>query len=107
FQNAGGHDGRDGIRGIVEAVHEIEYQREQHQQDQRRGDGAEVHQAFSSTTLSMTFATSWHLSVADSSASYTAFNLMSWRTSLSSRNNREIAARMTLSASDSSRSISW
>src|SRR6185295_4963834 len=67
FEYTGRNHGRDRICGIVEAVHEIERQRQQHQQDQRGGDGAQVHQEFSSTTLSMTFATSWHLSVADSS----------------------------------------
>ena len=35
----------------------------------------------------MTLATSWHLSVADSSDSYTALSLMSWRTSVSLRNS--------------------
>ena len=43
LEHAGGYDGGDGVRRVVEAVHEIEGQREQHQQHQRHGDLSEIH----------------------------------------------------------------
>ena len=52
----------------------------------------------------MTLATSWQRSVAVSSSSNTAFSLMTWRVSASSRNNGDRGA--IRSASDSSLSIS-
>jgi hypothetical protein len=43
FEHARGDDRRDGIRGVVKAIHEIEGQCEQHQQDQRQRDRAPIH----------------------------------------------------------------
>src|SRR5688572_20215137 len=66
-QHTGGNDGRDGVRGVVKTVHEVEDQRKRDQDHQGRERDCRVHaQTFSTTTDSMTFATSWHLSVASS-----------------------------------------
>src|SRR4051812_28729777 len=77
-QYTGRHDGCDGVRGIVEAVHEIEQQRHEDQDDENferhvllsraRRRGA---QEFSRTMPCMTLATSSQRSVTLSSISYT------------------------------------
>ena len=41
LEHAGGYHGRDGVRGVVEAVHEIERQCQQHQQHQRQRNSPE------------------------------------------------------------------
>jgi len=64
-QHAGRDDRRDGVRGVVEPVHEVEHQRQCHQQHERPERELQLHaQTFSTTTASITFATSWHLSMA-------------------------------------------
>jgi cation transport regulator ChaB len=64
-QHAGRDDRRDGVGGVVEAVHEVEHQCQRHQQHKRPERELQVHgQTFSTTTASMMFATSWHLSMA-------------------------------------------
>src|SRR5258706_6724925 len=90
----------------MKTIHEVESQRQYDQADQYRRKGCGHDQEFSRTMLSMTLATSWHLSVAASSSSYTALSLISCRVSCSLRNRLETALRMTRSASDSSPSIS-
>ena len=71
LQHARRDHGGDAVRRVVEAVHEVERQRD----DDQPGDDAEaqlpgrLHQEFSMTMPSMTFATSSQRSVIDSSRS--------------------------------------
>ena len=44
LEHAGGNHGRNGVRRVVKAVHEVERQRQRNQQNQREGNRAEIHE---------------------------------------------------------------
>ena len=73
LQDAGRYHGRDRVRRVVKAVHEVEQQRHDHDTRQyaeaQLAGGARVHQEFSSTMPSTMFATSSQRSVIVSSRS--------------------------------------
>ena len=73
LEHAGRDDGGDRVGRVVEAVHEVERERDQHERDHDAQTdlvgGTGVHQEFSRTMPSMTFATSSQRSVIDSSRS--------------------------------------
>ena len=111
LQHAGRHDGGDRIRRVVEAVHEVERQRDRDQSTTTNHMMASCtrscDQAFSSTMPSMMLATSSQRSVIDFEQLVDRLQLdqrLARRSS--SRNSLDIAERITWSASDSSRSIS-